>query len=71
MHDHGEADVADVLRHVPADAVPTVGGAVQLVDAAVILLVDNVADLGVNPDAVRIVPIGGVGIREEAFAPGV
>ena len=42
MQDDREADVADVLRHVVADPLPTRRGTLQAIDPAVVLLVQDV-----------------------------
>src|SRR5690606_15114167 len=48
---HRETDVADRLWHRLADAHPGVGGMIEAVDAAVVLLVEPVRVGGAHPDA--------------------
>jgi hypothetical protein len=50
-----EPDVADVTRHVVADAKPPALGPFHAVDAAVVLLVEPVGSERVQPHAVRVV----------------
>ena len=60
-----EADVADVARHVVADAHPPALGPVHAVDAAVVLLVQAVGPQRMQPHAVRVVAELGLGIGKE------
>ena len=60
MHHHGETDVAHLLRHFFADALPGIGRPVEPVNAAMVLLIQPVRIARAQPDAVWIVK-GGVG----------
>ena len=55
MEHHRKSDVADLLRHVPPDPLPRVARPVDLVDAAVVLLIEPVGIRRMDPDAMRIV----------------
>src|SRR5690606_1900543 len=57
VRDDAEADVADVLRHVAADAHPAVARAIDAVDAAVVLHPQPIRVRRVLDDTVRIVTV--------------
>jgi hypothetical protein len=61
----GKADVADVARHVVADADPSFGGTIEPVQAAVVLLVQPVGHQRVHPHAMGVVAEGRVGTGQE------
>ena len=61
-----EPDVADVARHVVADAGPATVRTVDAVDAAVVLLIEPVGTQRMHAHAVRVVPERGVGVRQRS-----
>ena len=64
QHDR-ESDVAHFPRHRLADALPATPGAIEAVDAAMILLIEPIGHQWVLHDAVRVVPEGRGGIGQE------
>ena len=71
MHDHREADVAHLGRHVAADALPAPTRAIEPVDAAMVLLVETIGVAGAEADAVRVVEgdVAGVETGDDLHAP--
>jgi hypothetical protein len=68
MQDHGKADIADLPGHACPDPHPASRGALEPVNPAVVLLVQDVRRQGVESHAMRIVPILGMRIRKEIGA---
>ena len=54
MDNHREADVSDRFRHVFADPHPSIGRAIQAIDAAMVLLIQPVRIARAQADTVRI-----------------
>src|ERR1700693_2763259 len=63
MHDHRKANVTDLARHVDADSLPAPCGAVEPIDAAVVLLIQSIWLARAQAHAVRIVEPGLAGIK--------
>src|SRR6266545_799875 len=59
VENHRESDRPDALGHGRADVLPAIGGPVETIDAAVILLIEAVGHCRVHSHAVRVVTIFG------------
>jgi hypothetical protein len=68
MQHERKTDVADLFRHVHTDAIPSRARALHTVDAAVVLLVDDVRVRRVHAHAMGIVSVLGSGKGRKSAA---